>query len=221
MAIEVFKLPKSSYEELCKIIIAYKEAKDETSLDVLSQYSGMAKSVISRNNAFLSSLDIIEGGNKKKITDMGNGLAQALQHEVEEEIMAHWFKIINENEFMTKMSKAIQIRQKMDLDSFVNHIAYSSGEKKSFGVSTGSRAVIEIFKRAGVAKLEDGVIYPISIKMQTISEEENKKDDELITQDILLKNRRVHKSSNVVFNIEFRVSLGTEDLKSLSVLLCK
>ena len=61
---ENFKLPGSSYEELVKIIKAYSTGKIGTpmALDAVAQATGMDKTVVSRNNAFLVQMGFISEG---------------------------------------------------------------------------------------------------------------------------------------------------------------
>ncbi len=90
MAEETFRLPKSSYDELVKIIQAYGNSGPAANLDEVAQTSAMDKTIISRNNAFLISVGIIEGGKAKGITEKGKSLAQALHYEVLEDIATRW-----------------------------------------------------------------------------------------------------------------------------------
>jgi hypothetical protein len=61
-----FRLPKSSYDELVKIVQAYGNAGQEAvNLDDVARVSAMDKTIISRNNAFLVSAGIIEGPEKR------------------------------------------------------------------------------------------------------------------------------------------------------------
>ena len=85
MANDTFKLPGSSYDELCRIIQGYKKDRP-SSLDDVSKYTAMNTSVISRNNGFLTSAGIIEGGAKKTLTDIGDRLSRALINNYTDEI---------------------------------------------------------------------------------------------------------------------------------------
>ena len=59
------KLPRSSYEELCKIIKAYGHMNKASSLKEVAQFAAIPPTRISANNAFLASIDLIEGGRAK------------------------------------------------------------------------------------------------------------------------------------------------------------
>ena len=90
MAEETFRLPKSSYDELVKIIQAYGNSSQAVNLDEVARTAVMDTTIISRNNAFLMSVGIIEGGRAKGITGKGKSLAQALHYNVVEDIATGW-----------------------------------------------------------------------------------------------------------------------------------
>src|SRR5580704_2597192 len=103
MTEETFRLPKSSYDELVKIVRAYGGTGDAANLDDVAQTAAMDKTIVSRNNAFLISMGIIAGGKAKGITEKGRLLAQALQYDVQADISTHWRELIASNEFLQKM----------------------------------------------------------------------------------------------------------------------
>ena len=86
MAEDKFKLPRSSYDEICKIIKAYGRLTQPASLDEVARFCAMNKTAISANNAFLGNIELIEGGQKKSATSKGSDLAQALEHELPDQI---------------------------------------------------------------------------------------------------------------------------------------
>ena len=110
MAEETFRLPKSSYDELVKIIQAYGSTGQAANLDEVSHTAAMDTTIISRNNAFLISVGIIEGGRAKGITEKGRTLAQALRYNVVEDVATRWREVVNSNEFLQKMVAAVRIR---------------------------------------------------------------------------------------------------------------
>jgi hypothetical protein len=151
------KLPRSSYDELCKIIKAYGRISKPASLDEVNSLAGVGTTVVSANNLFLSSINVIEGGKAKVPTARGKELAAALEHDIPDEVQKQWFRIVQENEFLNKMRIAVQIRRSMEVSAFESHIAYSAGEAKSPQVMTGARTVIDILRAAGaVVEEKDG-----------------------------------------------------------------
>ncbi len=152
------KLPRSSYDELIKIIKAYGKLSEPSSLKDVNDLAGVGTTCVSANNAFLTFIGLIEGGQKKSPTEICVKLAQALEHNIHEEIQNKWHDIVEKNNFLTKMSLAVKIRKEMDRSSLESHIAYTAGEQKSKEVMTGSRAVIDILEIAGYLEENNGKI---------------------------------------------------------------
>lgn len=67
MAKESINLPRSSYENLKKVIKGYGHLGQEVDLTTLSKLIKMNKVDISAQNGFLSQVGIIEGSGKKKL----------------------------------------------------------------------------------------------------------------------------------------------------------
>lgn len=156
MADEGLKLPTSSYEELTKIIMGYSKSKVPVTPGELSVLTAQPADPISRNNAFLLSIGVIEGGNKKGITEQGLALARALDHEMPDEITENWRKTIEEIDFFQKILTAIKIRKGMDGATLQSHIAYSAGQAKNNRVMVGAKTIIDILRAAGFIADTDG-----------------------------------------------------------------
>jgi len=160
MSQDKVKLPRSSYGELTKIIIAYSKRSKPANLEDIQSTSGIDRTAVSRNNAFLKYIGVIEGGQKKNITDRGAELAQALGYENQDEIQRVWRSVIEDNEFLSRMVQAVQVRKGMEWDDLRKHIAYSAGEPKAYGPLTGAAAVVEILKTAGLVYIEEDMVKP-------------------------------------------------------------
>lgn len=156
MAVEKFKLPKSSYGEIVKIIKGYSSINGDASLAKVSQTTALDETIISRNVGFLKDIKVIEGGKYKQSTEQGRNLANALEHNLPEEIRKHWRSIVNDCDFLTNLLTSIRIRQGMDEQTLHAHIAYSAGQHKNQGTMTGSRAVVDLLKAAELIVEQDG-----------------------------------------------------------------
>jgi hypothetical protein len=158
--LETFKLPGSSYEELVKIIKVYATNKVGTPmpLDAIAQATGMDKTNVSRNHAFLVQLGLILEGNKKSPTQLGSDLGRAYTYNVNEQIIRIWQTAIEADEFLSRMLSAIRIRNGMDKTGFTNHILYSSGSSTNSNTRAGANTIIEIFKAAQLITEQDGKI---------------------------------------------------------------
>ena len=143
MAVEKLKLPRSSYAELARIIMGYAQHSGPATLDQISQVTGVERTVVSSNNAFLSAVGLIQGGKAKEATDPGRALASALEHgdQLPGEVARAWQCVVNASDFLAKAVAAVRIRKGMDEATLRAHIAYSAGEPKKGGAMTGAGAV--------------------------------------------------------------------------------
>jgi hypothetical protein len=153
---DIFRLPVSSYDELTKIIRAYSATGSDSSLDDVANTAAMNRTTVSANNGFLKGIGVIEGGNKKSITDRGKRLALALDHEMEDEICDSWREIAQENDFLQKILAAVRIRGGMDHDTLQSHIAYTAGQAKAQRTVTGTTAIINILQASKLLLEQDG-----------------------------------------------------------------
>jgi hypothetical protein len=162
MTEESFRLPQSSYGELVKIIKGYGVRNTEAVPDDISKVTGLHPTVVSRNNAFLVGIGVVQGGKKKSITERGLLLARALEHEMPNEITKHWRDIVLGSDFLEKVLAAVRIRKGMDIGTLQSHIAYSAGQPKSPGIMAGAAAVIDILRAATLLKEEDGKLIAMT-----------------------------------------------------------
>jgi hypothetical protein len=154
----LLKLPRSSYPELAKIIMAYGRVDKPASLEDISHRCGINETVVSANNAFLKAIGLIEGGKAKIATEPGLTLSRALDHNLAEDIASAWKMIVQQSPFFDKIISAVRIRRFFEATAFESHIAYSSGEPKSPQIMTGARTIVEILKAAGIISEADGKI---------------------------------------------------------------
>jgi len=154
----LLKLPRSSYAELAKIIMAYSEVDKPASLDDISHRCGINKFIVSSNNAFLTAIRIIEGGRTKFITELGRPLGLALAHDISSEIAKAWRTIVERSPYFDKVISAVRIRRFFETSAFESHVAYSSGEPRSSQTMTGARTIVDILKTAEIITEADGKI---------------------------------------------------------------
>ncbi len=156
------KLPSSSYEQLCRIIMGYAQINKPASLSDISKRTGIGPTVVSGNNGFLLNIGVIEGGNNKSATATGKRLGDALSHDLEHEIALIYQDLIENNEFLKNLVGAIRIRKGMDEAALKAHVGYSAGAPKSSAVVTGTGTVVEILKRSGTIEERDGKLVAAS-----------------------------------------------------------
>ncbi|MCL4275333.1 MAG: hypothetical protein KJZ77_15790 [Anaerolineales bacterium] len=224
MSDDKFKLPGSSYEELCKIIRSYGFFDKPFTLDEAAQVTKMHRTQVSRNNGFLGAVGIIEGDRTKTTSDLGKRLARALEFERGDEIASAWRDIVGSNEFLSKMLAAVKIRKGMDESTLKSHIAYSAGQQKTKDVMAGAQSIIDILKSAELLSEKDGQLIPTSL-VYSNSDQITQEDVEttIVNNQKLLPNtqtikeivRSVDLPSGVPVNIQIQISVTPSDLDDL------
>jgi hypothetical protein len=209
---QTVKLPRSSYEELRKIIVGYGKLSSPSGLDEVAQRTGINRTGISDNNAFLAAAGIIEGGKKKGPTSRGQALARALEHEIADEVQSQWSDIVQENDFLKKMLEAVTIRKGMERSQLEAHIAYSAGETRTTAVMTGARAVVDILKASGLVADEDGQITPTVSEQGAFETDVAHREPELMRPSISAKVRSRPGYSIV---IQLNINVTPTDLEDL------
>lgn len=158
MADDGFKLPGSSYAELVKIIRAYAHAPTEASPKEVADRAAIDKTQVSRNNGFLVSVGVLEGGNKKSLTSRGRALANALDLEMPSEISSAWRAVTEESDFLRKVVSAVRIRGGMETSTLRSHIAFTAGVPKKATSMAGAGSVIDSLLVSGLLREQDGKI---------------------------------------------------------------
>ena len=161
MVEDSFRLPGSSYEQLTQIVQAYGHLDKAVGAQEVADTLGIDQTQVSRNNRFLVSIGVIDGGKKKQSTGKGKQLARALDHNLPGEIRSQWRELVVDHEFMEKILAAVRIRNGMEPSNLETHIAYTAGQKKTSRSVTGARAVIDILNAAGVLREHDGKIVAV------------------------------------------------------------
>ena len=178
MADEKFKLPGSSFDLLKKIIAGYANAKGDSSIEDLAKLTTISKFIISKNNLFLSAVNIISGGNKKTITPTGAKLARAFEHNHTEDIKKFLSEIISSNNFLSNLLTTIRIKGTFSKSELSKHILYVSGEKDTTDNRTGTNAVIDFLENSGLIVEADGKLQVVNNGKQVIPDKEEVKKTE-------------------------------------------
>ena len=160
-------MPRSSYEELAKILRAYHAAGSDAALEDVAKRAAMNKTIVSGNNKFLVGAGLLEGGRKKTLTDLGVAVAKALDYEMPDEIRARWGEVVASNEFFSQLLSAVRIRGGMEASALRAHVAYTAGESKKPAVMTGAGAVVDILRAAGVVEEADGRYVVRNFKLRS------------------------------------------------------
>ena len=156
MAEREFRLPGSPYEELVNIIVAYGTRDEASMTGDVGKLDSVHQSSVSRNNAFLTEIGVLQGESKKLITRRGRSLAVALARKDRAEIRSTWRAIVGASEFLQNVVSAVKLREGMLYPTVQAYIAHAAGQPRNKPVMTGAGAIIEILKTAGLLKEEAG-----------------------------------------------------------------
>src|SRR5215217_7185167 len=104
-----FRLPGSPYEELVNIIVAYGTRDEAVGAGGVGKLDSVHQSSVSRNNAFLTEIGVLQGESKKLITRRGRSLALALAHKDGAGIKDNWRAIVAASEFLQNVVSAVEL----------------------------------------------------------------------------------------------------------------
>jgi hypothetical protein len=157
MADDKFKLPGTSFDELMRIISAYATLDRAASPADVGGIAGKHETAVSRNNAFLAAMGIIEGGARgKRVTDEGKLLGLAYEHNQLNEISARWRSLCSRNEFTLKVLSAVRVRRGMDRPTLISHVAYTAGQAKTKATMAGASCLVDILIVASLLHEQNG-----------------------------------------------------------------
>lgn len=222
MSEETIRLPGSSYDEVKKIIVAYTNIGKQAPLDDVARNAGMDRTIVSRNNGFLTSIGVISKGSQKEITPIGAELGRALEYDFLDQVAEYWRQITSEIEFFRNLISSVRIRKGMEPSALRAHVAYSAGQSKSAGVLTGAGTIVEILKVSGALKEQDGkliatdVVPPRPTEIVPLGENDKpeKSSEQLITDYALV-------TGIGGFSIQVQIVCKPEDLDGLAEKLQK
>jgi hypothetical protein len=156
MAEREFRLPGSPYEELVNIIVAYGTRDEAARAGDVGKLDSVHQSSVSRNNAFLTEIGVLQGESKKQITRRGRSLAVALARKDNAEVRSNWRAIVAASEFLQNVVSAVKLREGMLYPTVQAYIAHAAGQPRNKPVMNGAGAIIEILKASGMLKEEAG-----------------------------------------------------------------
>jgi HAMP domain-containing protein len=156
MAESEFRLPGSTYEELVSIIVAYGTREDAARTGDVGKLDSAHQSSVSRNNAFLVEIGVLQGESKKMVTRRGRELAAALARKDRAEIRNNWRAIVAASEFLQNVVSAVKLREGMLYPTVQAYIAHAAGQPRNKPVMNGAGAIVEILKAAGLLREEAG-----------------------------------------------------------------
>src|SRR4051794_35393316 len=156
-------MPQSSWPELRKIIHAYfltdQRAKGEpVTVPDVAQAMSVDPTWVSRNNKFLAGIGLIGGGRKKQVSAIGRDLGLALDHDNAEQIGNAMALVVEESDFLSRITDAVRVRGGMDTASLQTHIAITAGAAKTKQSMAGAGAIIQMLLLAESLADHDGTL---------------------------------------------------------------
>jgi hypothetical protein len=156
MAEREFRLPGSPYEELVNIIVAYGTRDDAARTGDVGKLDSVHQSSVSRNNAFLVEIGVLQGESRKMVTRRGRELAAALARKDRAGIRNNWRAIVAASEFLQNVVSAVKLREGTLYPTVQAYIAHAAGQPRNKPVMNGAGAIVEILKAAGMLREEAG-----------------------------------------------------------------
>lgn len=142
-------------------------------------------------------------------------------HNVPEEIESILSDIVADDEFLKNVLAAVRIRKGMDESSLRAHIAYSAGQSKTGSTTTGTGAVVELLKRSGHLKNEDGKLVVVSPIVRQPSEPAVQEIAAPTPTPVKSLTQTIETTSPFSISIKIEVRCEPQDLDDLGIKLRK
>ncbi len=156
MAEEGFRLPGSGYGELVNIIVAYGTRDGASNPGDVGKLDPAHQASATRNNAFLTGIGVLRGGDKKLVTDRGRALARSLWRGTPDEARRQWREIVSTNEFLQNVVSAVKLRNGMTRHALLAYIANAARVPRNKPTMSGAASVVEILKASGLLREDEG-----------------------------------------------------------------
>jgi hypothetical protein len=161
---ETYPLPRSSYKLLRLILIGFlheggNDRKSSGPADV-GRAVGLDRTLVSRNNAALAALGLLEPAEARrwKLTEGGVSVARALEYESPEEARQPLAELMRSNEYVSRVVTFVRAQGSVEEEQVVSHMARTAGVKRSSEFLTGARALLELMQIAGLVENEGGAV---------------------------------------------------------------
>jgi len=136
--------------------VAYGTRDEASNPGDVGKLASVHQSSVSRSNAFLTAIGVLQGETRKLVTRRGRSLARALARRDRAEIRDRWREIISTSEFLQNVVSAVKLREGMLHGTLQAYVAHSAGQPRNKPVMAGAGAIIEILKAADLLEEEAG-----------------------------------------------------------------
>jgi hypothetical protein len=175
---ETFPLPRSSFKLLRLILLGYlheggKDRKPASGPNV-GRAVGLDPTIVSRNNAPLAALGLLESGEGRRwrLTEGGVEVARALEWDAPEDVRDTLAEILRSNEFVQRIVTYIRAQGGADPEQVVSQIARAAGVRKTPEYLTGARALLELITAAGLVAPDGDTVRVPAARRETRSVKE-------------------------------------------------
>lgn len=161
---EQFPLPRSSFKLLRLILIGYlhEGGKDRKSSgpSQVGRAVGLDQTLVSRNNAPLAALGILERGDNRgwRLTEGGEMVARALEYEAPDEVRESLSELLRTNEYVQRVVTFVRSRGGLEEEQVVSQMALTAGVRKTSEFMTGARALLELMYAGGLVELDGDTV---------------------------------------------------------------
>jgi hypothetical protein len=161
---ESFALPRSSLKLLRLILVGYlheggNDRKPSGPGDVGAAI-GIDSTLVSRNNAALAALGLLEAAENRRwrLTEGGVNVARAFEYDAEEEAGEALSEVLGSNAFVQRVLAFVRSRGGVEEDQVTSHMARSAGVKRTSEFLTGARALLELLHVAGLVETDGDTV---------------------------------------------------------------
>lgn len=172
---ETFPLPRSSFKLLRLILIGYLHEggndRKPARLSDVGRAVGLDPTLVSRNNAPLAALGLLESAENRRwrLTEGGVNVARALEYEADDEAREALAESFKANSFVQRVVTYIRAQGGVDENEVVSHMARTAGVKRTSEFLTGARALLELMYAAGLLEHDGDLVRvpPLRRHVQT------------------------------------------------------
>jgi len=174
----------------------------------------MDQTLVSRNNAFLAAVGLIESESRGRwrLTDSGIIVAQAFEYDAAEELQIALSSTLRANDFIQGILTLVRTRGGVEESQLVPQIARMAGTPRKTEFLTGSRTLLELMLAAGLVVIEGGV-FRLGSRPESRTgwiDEPGADDTTQSAEPALSRTSAIARTAHVVINL----NLSADDLES-------
>lgn len=151
-----FSLPGSGYDVITRILHAYALCEDgKVALDTVAAKSGINRTLVSRNSAFLVSAGVLSKGREKALNPQGKDLAIALGNGIVDDIRKGWRNVLMQCPATKSILDMVTVQKSILKDDIQGRMASALGLVASGPNKTGLNTLADLFIKAELLEVTD------------------------------------------------------------------